>query len=138
MPSSNPGPFPRRVLTLTTTSLHATDTTRGRFKPHRDEEALTILVPLTSPDEFKGGGTCFWSVEGAKQRVDAALSAGREGGGDTSVPADFVLLPPAGAALVFAGCVTHAAVALTSGERCILVASFSPVTPGDGEVDGDS
>ena len=114
-----------------------TDTTRGRFKPHRDEETLTILVPLTDPNAFEGGGTCFWSTERAEQRASATFAAGEEGGGDVSVPGDFVLRTPAGSSLVFAGCVTHAAVAVTSGERCILVASFSPATPAD-DADEDS
>ena len=35
-------------------------------------------------------------------------------------------MPPAGTALVFSGCITHAAVRLTNGERCVLVCSFSP------------
>lgn len=115
----------------------AADTARGRFKPHRDEEALTVLVPLTDPGAFQGGGTCFWSVERAKQRLAAAFSTGRESGGGTTVPGDFVLLPPAGSALVFAGCVTHAAVAVTSGERCILVASFSPASPAGSDEFGE-
>jgi hypothetical protein len=37
-----------------------------------------------------------------------------------------VLTPPPGTALLFAGSVLHAGVAVTAGERSILVASFSP------------
>ena len=37
-----------------------------------------------------------------------------------------VLTPPPGTAIVFAGCITHAARAVKGGERCVLVASFSP------------
>jgi len=87
---------------------------RGRFKPHRDEEALTIIVPLNGAGSFTGGGTAFWSTED-----------GRDATAASSEPS-FVLTPAAGTAVVFAGCVMHAAVAVQTGERCVLVASFSP------------
>ena len=35
----------------------------GEFKPHRDKHSLSVLVPLTSPDAFSGGGTAFWAEE---------------------------------------------------------------------------
>ena len=78
-----------------------------------------MLVPVSQPDGFEGGGTAYWARDqldddGAKPREDAA-SAPR-----------LTLTPPAGTALVFAGCVMHAARAVQSGERCVLVASFSP------------
>lgn len=90
---------------------------RGRFKPHKDQEALTVLVPLNGSEEFDGGGTAFWSLN---QLDDAAAPAA---GAEPSL----VLVPPTGTAVVFVGSVTHAARVVKSGERCILVASFSPV-----------
>ena len=38
------------------------------------------------------------------------------------------LIPPAGTALLFVGSVTHAGTPISSGERCVLVCSFSPAT----------
>ena len=93
-------------------------TARGRFKPHHDHESLTIIIPLNGAESFDGGGTAFWSCEDLSAADDPASAAEAE--------PRFVLVPPPGTALVFSGCVTHAAVRLTSGERCVLVCSFSP------------
>ena len=38
-------------------------TAGGRFGAHKDHLALTVLVPLTAPDEFAGGGTGFWAAD---------------------------------------------------------------------------
>ena len=38
-------------------------TAGGRFGAHKDHLALTVLVPLTAPDEFTGGGTGFWAAD---------------------------------------------------------------------------
>ena len=85
------------------------------------EEALTILVPLNGEESFQGGGTAFWSNERAQKAAFISDKVEKD-------RPDFVLVPPAGSAIVFAGCVTHAAVAVTGGERCILVASLSPAS----------
>ena len=45
------------------------------------------------------------------------------------------LRPPAGTALLFGGTITHSGVAVTSGERSVLVASFSPSSREDGTSD---
>ncbi|MEO0475518.1 MAG: hypothetical protein AAF085_06055, partial [Planctomycetota bacterium] len=37
----------------------------GRFGAHKDHMALTVLIPLTSPSDFHGGGTGFWSPRDA-------------------------------------------------------------------------
>ena len=84
----------------------------GEFAPHRDHQALTVLVPLSPPSAFEGGGTGFWP-RGADER--AARRA----------PPALVLRPPAGTALLFAGSVTHAGLPVRAGERAVLVASFS-------------
>ena len=88
----------------------------GRFRPHKDDEALTVLLPLSSSDMFAGGGTAFWSVDD----LDPVRPCT-----PTSAQPTLVLLPPAGTALIFTGAVTHAAAVVTSGERAVLVASFS-------------
>jgi hypothetical protein len=84
----------------------------GEFAPHQDHQALTVLVPLSPPSAFEGGGTGFWP-RGADERVARRA------------PPALVLRPPAGTALLFAGCVTHAGVPVRAGERAVLVASFS-------------
>ena len=38
-------------------------TEAGRFGPHKDHMALTVLIPLTCPTRFSGGGTGFWTRE---------------------------------------------------------------------------
>lgn len=83
----------------------------------QDQEALTVLVPLSSPEDYEGGGTAFWSV------ADAGPGAKHAKEGATPT---MVLRPPAGKALVFGGSVTHAGQAVIGGQRCIFVASFSP------------
>jgi len=92
-------------------------TAGGYFRPHIDGERLTVLLPLCSGDAFGGGGTAFWSVSDATQieRTGADL------------PPTLVVTPPAGTAMLWAGDVVHAGRPVSSGERVVLVASFSPV-----------
>lgn len=87
----------------------------GRFKPHKDRQSLTILIPLSVPEAFDGGGTSFWKANDCSG-IDVGSHA-----------PSFVLKPHPGAAVLFGGSVTHAGQPVTAGERCVLVASFSPV-----------
>ena len=117
----------------------------GEFLAHKDAQALTVLLPLSRPthqvdlldddthqdgtikdadDEkirvvtsssdddpgFHGGGTALWSQNAPGHRVEAP---------------SLILKPPAGTALLFGGCVTHAGVAVEAGTRVVFVASFS-------------
>ena len=82
----------------------------GEFRAHKDAQAITVLIPLSSPDEFLGGGTSFWSQDSRGHRVE-----------DPSI----CLKPPAGTAMLFGGCVTHAGVPVESGKRVVFVASFT-------------
>jgi len=83
----------------------------GEFLAHKDAQALTVLLPLSRPKEdFRGGGTSFWSQDARGHRVE-----------EPSV----VLKPRAGSAMLFGGCVTHAGVPVESGTRVVFVASFS-------------
>ena len=78
---------------------------------HKDHQALTVLVPLTSPQsDFEGGGTAFWAQDSRGFRVE---------------PPSLTLRPPAGTCLLFGGHTTHAGTPVVDGERCVLVASFS-------------
>ena len=82
----------------------------GVFTPHKDNCALTVLIPLAAPRDgaFQGGGTGFWGRSAAPD-------------GDPSL----VLRPEVGTAMLFAGHVTHAGMLVESGTRAVLVASFS-------------
>lgn len=79
----------------------------GDFSAHKDDHALTVLIPLTPPEACTGGGTGFW---GSRHGTE---------------PPVIVLKPRVGSALIFCGQVTHAGVAVLSGERAVFVASFS-------------
>ncbi len=82
----------------------------GRFLAHEDGQQLTVLIPLSSPNEFDGGGTAFWSHQSRGHRVD---------------PPSLVLKPSRGSVLIFGGDVTHAGLSVEWGERVVFVASFS-------------
>jgi len=82
----------------------------GQFLPHKDHQALTVLLPLSQPCDFEGGGTSFWHQDSRGHRVEAP---------------SVVLRPPAGSALIFSGHVTHAGVPVDAGTRVAYVASFS-------------
>jgi hypothetical protein len=86
----------------------------GEFTPHRDHECLTLLLSLSSPEEFTGGGTAFWPP--CHSIDDAKLGA----------PPSLVVKAPIGAVLLWSGVVTHAGRAVDSGKRVVWVASFSP------------
>lgn len=82
----------------------------GKFLAHTDGHALTVLVPLSPPESFTGGGTGFWRQESRGHRVELPT---------------IVLKPQAGTALLFGGHVSHSGVPVLSGERAVLVASFT-------------
>ena len=95
-------------------------TTDGGFGTHKDHMALTMLIPLTAPTAFSGGGTGFWAGNGQTDESP-------EG------PPTTVLKPALGAALVFGGDVTHAGMPVADGLRSVMVASFSTRTPSSPE-----
>ena len=82
----------------------------GGFLAHKDHQSLTLLLALSDPHDFAGGGTGFWAQDSLGHRVEAPAT---------------VLRPPAGTALLFGGHVTHAGMPVTVGERAVFVASFS-------------
>lgn len=83
----------------------------GHFGIHKDNNDLTILVPLSNPhNEFTGGGTAFWSQSFPKEGLD-----------DPSL----VMTPEAGTAMLFGGRVSHKGLHIRSGNRVVFVASFS-------------
>lgn len=92
----------------------------GYFGAHKDHLALTILIPLTDPAAFTGGGTGYWANNrGTSENPDR--------------DPDLVLKPKAGSALLFGGDVTHAGLAIQAGCRSVLVCSMSTRTPASRE-----
>jgi len=93
---------------------------------------MSILIPLNSQNHgesgdssgtgFQGGGTAFWTPSDWK--TTKKLYAEDETH-DRASTATFSLSPLQGTALLFVGSVTHSGLAVTAGERCILVTSFS-------------
>jgi hypothetical protein len=100
-------------------------TTGGEFKPHTDKEDLTMILPLSPPGAFEGGGTAFWR--------DGHTPAEMDGNADESewLLPDHVVNGAMGTGVVFSGQVTHAGLPVTSGTRHLFVMSFS-VRPPDG------
>mmetsp|Transcript_48836 Transcript_48836/g.110824 ORF Transcript_48836/g.110824 Transcript_48836/m.110824 type:complete len:291 (+) Transcript_48836:260-1132(+) len=88
----------------------------GEFPAHKDHRALTVLIPISSSDDFVGGGTGFGveSVEDVMRGTSLFWQPST------------VLRPAAGTALLFSGDVQHCGVPIEAGERVVLVASFSP------------
>ena len=99
-------------------------TAGGEFLPHKDHQALTVLVPLSRPDEFVGGGTGFWPKT-AEPEVDQAAQGWAQAAPTFVAAPSLVVTPPRGTALLFAGNVAHAGMAVEAGTRVVLVASFS-------------
>ena len=96
-------------------------TTGGQFLAHKDAQSLTILLPLSPPTDFTGGGTAFWTQDSRGHRVEE--------------PSIIQKPKYCGTALLFGGCVTHSGVAVESGERVVFVASFSSSKEGSSSVD---
>eukprot|EP00614_Pseudopedinella_elastica_P006292 CAMPEP_0172607960 /NCGR_PEP_ID=MMETSP1068-20121228/28078_1 /TAXON_ID=35684 /ORGANISM="Pseudopedinella elastica, Strain CCMP716" /LENGTH=301 /DNA_ID=CAMNT_0013411093 /DNA_START=155 /DNA_END=1060 /DNA_ORIENTATION=- len=82
----------------------------GEFLAHKDHQAITVLIPLSSNHDFRGGGTGFWGQDSRGHRAEG--------------PA-LVLRPDAGTAMLFGGHVTHAGIPVEEGTRVVFVASFS-------------
>lgn len=78
----------------------------GQFLAHKDHQSLTILLSLSSPTSFTGGGTGFWH-------------------GDAEGEPVAVLRPAPGTVLLWGGDVMHAGMLVESGTRCVYVCSFS-------------
>lgn len=82
-----------------------------KMTPHWDHQALTVLVPLTEPSTFQGGGTGFWSKREASEGIEEP---------------SLVLKPSAGSALIFSGYEAHhSGMPVSSAERVVLVCSLS-------------
>jgi hypothetical protein len=116
-----------------------------------------LLNVTSADDNYGGGGTAFWSQEeggsdddprgdsrgcsddDARKRRKTSYEGGCDGftecsgdaSGDSRVGGNarpaVVIRPAAGTAILFGGNVTHAAVAVASGQRVVLVAGLSPV-----------
>jgi predicted 2-oxoglutarate/Fe(II)-dependent dioxygenase YbiX len=105
-------------------------TKKGSFAPHEDGFALTVVVPLSEPRAFDGGGTRFYQDVGAAPAPEEPT--GR---------ASTLLLESQGTAIIFDGDVTHAGASVTRGARHVWVGSFdlapkaqqTPLDPSTGQ-----
>jgi hypothetical protein len=68
--------------------------------PHKDRMALTVLLSLSPPTSFAGGGTGFW-----RDKANCGPTA--------------VLRPAPGTVLLWGGEVMHAGMPMESGTRCV-------------------
>ena len=126
-------------------------TSGGCFAPHKDLQALTVLVPLVSggagdvegggagdvesggaggfegggAGAFEGGGTGFWARPAAEGDDSLQRISGTVGCDVDAAAPSIVLAPPAGSALLFGGELTHSGQPVTAGQRAVFVASFS-------------
>jgi len=98
-------------------------TAGGRFECHEDKQSLTILIPLSNPSDFDGGGTAFWGFD-PEARAGSASTA-RAAKREAEIDPAFVLKPDAGSCILFGGTVTHAGQAVVRGERGVFVCSLS-------------
>ena len=87
---------------------------------------VQILVPLSSPADFSGGGTGFWCTASGGGGGD--VTDDNKGAALPDGPPTEVIKPPLGSALIFGGDVTHAGMPVLDGVRSVLVASFSTRT----------
>ena len=93
----------------------------GRFDPHRDGYAVTVIVLLSTDGAFHGGGTVFFdSAQAAEAFMDGTCSD------DTNANSSVLVKPPQGTAVLFSGDIYHAGRPVTNGTRHLFVASFSP------------
>jgi len=93
----------------------------GRFDPHRDGYAMTVIVLLSTDEAFLGGGTRFFdSAQFAEAFMDGNCSD------DTDSDSSVVVKPPQGTVVLFSGDIYHAGCPVTKGTRHLFVASFSP------------
>ena len=93
------------------------------FEEHKDGHQLTVLVPLSEHSDFTGGGTAFWPTAADTpifEEKDHHRGLVRD-----ATDAPRVLQPARGTGIIFTGSVQHAGIAVTSGVRQVLVASFN-------------
>ena len=98
-------------------------TAGGGLYPHEDLEALSVLIPLSPPDAYMGGGTSFWP-DGCARHPNGHPNCGTP----TAAPS-CVLKPPRGSAMLYGGGLLHEAAEVSSGIRHVFVCSFSPSAP---------
>jgi len=102
-------------------------TSGGEFKPHTDNEHLSLLIPLDGPGAFGGGGTAFWrTATHIKPDVPYnTLLTPEQNERNQWTPPDHCLKPALGTALLFGGAVLHAGLPVTWGTRHLFVMSFT-------------
>ena len=105
--------FRNNQLTFSTRepAINVYEAPYGHFAMHKDNQDLSIVMPLSDPSvDFEGGGTAFWSQNFPKEGMD-----------DPSL----ILKPPPGTAMMWGGRVSHKGMHLRRGTRVVFVVSFS-------------
>ena len=88
----------------------------GNFPLHDDGYDMSIVINLSPPGAFEGGGTQYWrEMDDDKWQQNADGTQRRE---------PTLIEPPQGSALIFNGNITHAGRATTRGTRHVFVSSF--------------
>jgi hypothetical protein len=109
-------------------------TAGGEFLPHTDNEALTLLVPLSPEGAFQGGGTAFWkdSEDELNNRIQNLYIKNEDGqskynetDAKMQLPHDHVVKGAPGTAILFGGDMRHAGLSVTAGTRHVFVMAFS-------------
>jgi len=79
----------------------------GEFKGHVDGYSLTVVIPLNSYHEYRGGGTVFWPETAEEEKVGTVRIKAQRG-----------------EAVLFNGNIRHAGFPVQKGVRYLYVASF--------------
>ena len=99
----------------------------GNFPLHDDGYDMSIVINLSPPGAFEGGGTQYW-----REMDDDKW---QQNGTQTREPT--LVQPPQGSALIFNGNITHAGRATTRGTRHVFVSSFDLWPVAAEETDGE-
>ncbi|KAJ1640331.1 hypothetical protein T492DRAFT_509001 [Pavlovales sp. CCMP2436] len=91
--------------------------------PHA--QAISLLVPLSPPGAFSGGGTAFWTNGHHGPRPTEGQPSYEPADARSWLPHDLLLNPARGTAIIFGGDVTHSGLHVIAGTRHIFVMSFS-------------
>jgi len=90
---------------------------------------LTLLVVLTDPTEFDGGGTAFYrDLDLSHDDLRGLLETADDdhmSNASHSLEPEVVARPGAGTAMIWGGALQHRALPVTRGTRAVYVGSFN-------------
>ena len=107
----------------------------GSFAQHGDGMDLTLLVVLTDPGDFEGGGTAFYrDLDLSHEDLQHVLEPTKDdhfhsgmsmSNASHSLDPESVARPEAGTAMIWGGALQHRALPVTGGTRAVYVGSFN-------------